>query len=57
MRMGSDPLLGRAEPRVDQAAQRQQSHGDCLNGPTKEMVELAERMTDTVTHARLGNVT
>jgi glutamate-1-semialdehyde 2,1-aminomutase len=44
-------LLGYRHPEVEAAAARQQALGDCLNGPSERMVELAERLVDTVAHA------
>jgi glutamate-1-semialdehyde 2,1-aminomutase len=43
-------LLGHRHPRVDEAAARQAAQGDCQNGPSARMVELAEAMTATVDH-------
>ena len=37
-------ILGHKHPRVMEAVQRQLAAGDCLNGPTERMVELAERL-------------
>lgn len=44
-------ILGHHHPEVDEAAQRQLSLGDCLNGPSESMVELAELLVDIVPHA------
>jgi glutamate-1-semialdehyde 2,1-aminomutase len=44
-------VLGHHHPAVDDAVLRQMKLGDCLNGPTERMVELAERLTGLVTHA------
>jgi len=44
-------VLGHRHPHVDEAARRQMEQGDCLNGPTERMVELAERLVGLVTHA------
>jgi glutamate-1-semialdehyde 2,1-aminomutase len=44
-------ILGHKHPAVEAAARRQAELGDCLNGPTERMVELAERLTQLVTHA------
>ena len=44
-------VLGHRHPAVDDAVLRQIEQGDCLNGPTERMVELAERLTGLVTHA------
>jgi glutamate-1-semialdehyde 2,1-aminomutase len=45
-------LLGHHHPEVDEAAARQASLGDCLDGPSARMVELAERLTGIVSHAQ-----
>jgi len=45
-------LLGHHHAEVDAAAQRQAALGDCLNGPSARMVELAERLTSVVSHAQ-----
>ena len=44
-------LLGHRHPRVEEAAAGQAAQGDCQNGPSPRMVELAELMTETVDHA------
>ncbi|WP_426517558.1 aminotransferase class III-fold pyridoxal phosphate-dependent enzyme [Diaminobutyricibacter sp. McL0618] len=44
-------ILGHQNPIVDEAVRRQLSQGECFNGPTERMVELAELLTDTVVHA------
>jgi glutamate-1-semialdehyde 2,1-aminomutase len=44
-------VLGHAHPGVEAAVARQRALGDCLNGPTPRMVELAERLVDLVPHA------
>lgn len=44
-------ILGHKHPAVEAAARHQAGLGDCLNGPTERMVELAERLTGLVTHA------
>jgi glutamate-1-semialdehyde 2,1-aminomutase len=44
-------VLGHQHPEVTEAVQRQMAAGDCLNGPTERMVELAERLVRLVTHA------
>lgn len=44
-------LLGHHHPQVDSAARRQQALGDCLNGPTPRLVELAERFVARSAHA------
>jgi glutamate-1-semialdehyde 2,1-aminomutase len=44
-------VLGRRHPRVEAAVARQLAEGDCLNGPSPVMVDLAELIVDTVPHA------
>jgi len=44
-------VLGHRHPAVDDAVRRQMELGDCLNGPSERMVELAERLVGLVTHA------
>ena len=44
-------LLGHRHPAVEEAARRQGSLGDCMNGPGPVLVDLAETFVDTVTHA------
>ena len=44
-------LLGHHHAEVDAAVARQVALGDCLNGPAAVIVELAELLTSTVTHA------
>jgi glutamate-1-semialdehyde 2,1-aminomutase len=44
-------LLGHHHPEVEAAAARQRALGDCLNGPTARMVELAERLVERIAHA------
>ncbi len=44
-------VLGHCHPVVDAAAARQQALGDCQNGPSERIVELAELMVATVDHA------
>jgi glutamate-1-semialdehyde 2,1-aminomutase len=44
-------ILGHKHPAVTEAVQRQMAAGDCLNGPTERMVELAERLVRLVPHA------
>jgi glutamate-1-semialdehyde 2,1-aminomutase len=44
-------VLGHRHPAVDAAARRQMEIGDCLNGPSERMVELAERLVGLITHA------
>jgi glutamate-1-semialdehyde 2,1-aminomutase len=44
-------ILGHKHPGVTEAVQRQMAAGDCLNGPTERMVELAERLVRLIPHA------
>ena len=44
-------ILGHAHPAVDAAAAAQQARGDCQNGPSSRIVELAELLVDTIPHA------
>ena len=44
-------ILGHRHPEVEEAAQRQMMQGDCLNGPSEAMVELAETLVEIVPHA------
>jgi glutamate-1-semialdehyde 2,1-aminomutase len=44
-------ILGRRHPDVDRAARRALEDGDCLNGATPAMVELAELLVETIAHA------
>ncbi|MBA2522340.1 MAG: aminotransferase class III-fold pyridoxal phosphate-dependent enzyme [Solirubrobacterales bacterium] len=44
-------LLGHRHPLVEEAVERQMAAGDCLNGPTPVMVDLAERLVEMVRHA------
>src|SRR5262249_18259281 len=44
-------VLGHAHPAVEAAVERQRAQGDCQNGPSPRMVELAERLVDLVPHA------
>ncbi len=44
-------VLGHRHPKVEAAAQAQQAKGDCQNGPSARMVELAEAMVGRVRHA------
>lgn len=44
-------VLGHKHPAVTEAVQRQMAAGDCMNGPTERMVELAERFVGLVPHA------
>ncbi|MEM1389997.1 MAG: aminotransferase class III-fold pyridoxal phosphate-dependent enzyme [Pseudomonadota bacterium] len=44
-------LLGYGDERVNRAATTQLAKGDTMTGPTALMVELAETMTDMVSHA------
>ena len=44
-------LLGHQDPDVDAAARAQQAEGDCMNGPSARLVELAELLVATIPHA------
>src|SRR5674476_1342333 len=44
-------ILGHRHPVVEEAAARQAALGDCLDGPSERMVELAERLVGVVSHA------
>ncbi|MFZ5732897.1 MAG: aminotransferase class III-fold pyridoxal phosphate-dependent enzyme [Pseudomonadota bacterium] len=44
-------ILGHLHPEVREAAERQLALGDCLNGPSERMVELAERLVTLLPHA------
>jgi glutamate-1-semialdehyde 2,1-aminomutase len=44
-------VLGHRHPAVEAAVAHQQALGDCLNGPGRPMVELAELLTETIGHA------
>ena len=44
-------VLGHKHPAVEEAVQRQMEQGDCLNGPSERMVELAERLVQLIAHA------
>ncbi len=44
-------IVGHRHPEVTEAVQRQMLLGDCLNGPSPRMVELAERLVDLIPHA------
>lgn len=44
-------LLGYNDPRIEAAAARQRALGDTMTGPAPVMVELAERLVETVSHA------
>lgn len=44
-------ILGHGHPGVNAAALAQIATGDCLDGPTPHLVELAELMVETVPHA------
>jgi len=41
-------ILGHKHPAVLEAVQRQLALGDCLNGPTERLVELAEHLVDLI---------
>jgi glutamate-1-semialdehyde 2,1-aminomutase len=44
-------ILGHQHREVEEAARRQLDLGDCLNGPSEVMVELAELLVETIPHA------
>lgn len=44
-------VLGHRHAAVDEAVRRQLEQGDCLNGPTEKLVELAERLVGLISHA------
>lgn len=44
-------LLGHRNLEVEEAVARQSALGDCLDGPSERMVELAERLVSVVSHA------
>lgn len=44
-------VLGHRHAVVDEAVRRQLEQGDCLNGPTERLVELAERLVGLISHA------
>jgi glutamate-1-semialdehyde 2,1-aminomutase len=47
-------ILGHVHPKVEEAVARQLKKGDCFNGPSTVIVELAEKMTGMVDHADWG---
>ena len=44
-------VLGHNHPVVTEAVQRQMAQGDCMDGPSERMVELAERLVGLLPHA------
>ena len=44
-------VLGHHDPDVDAAVRAQEIDGDCLDGPTARMVELAELLVELIPHA------
>ena len=44
-------VVGHGNPVVDEAVARQTAAGDCLNGPSERLVELAERLVGLIPHA------
>jgi glutamate-1-semialdehyde 2,1-aminomutase len=44
-------VVGHQHPAVTEAVERQMAAGDCLNGPSERMVELAERLVGLIPHA------
>lgn len=47
-------ILGHAHPKVEEAVAQQLKKGDCFNGPSPVIVELAEKLTGIVDHADWG---
>jgi glutamate-1-semialdehyde 2,1-aminomutase len=43
-------VLGHRDPDIDAAAREQASRGDCMNGPSERLVELAELLAGTIPH-------
>lgn len=44
-------VVGHKHPAVTEAVERQMAAGDCLNGPSERLVELAERLVGLIPHA------
>ena len=44
-------VLGYGNREVEAAAAAQRALGDCLNGPSERLVELAEKLVGMVAHA------
>ena len=44
-------VLGHHHPAVEEAARAQSALGDCMNGPAPVLVELAEKLVETIPHA------
>jgi glutamate-1-semialdehyde 2,1-aminomutase len=44
-------VLGHLDPDVEAAVRAQQAEGDCMNGPSARLVELAEAMVERIPHA------
>jgi glutamate-1-semialdehyde 2,1-aminomutase len=44
-------VLGHGHPEIEAAVARQFGEGDCLNGPSERMVELAEALVALIPHA------
>jgi len=44
-------VLGHHHPEVEEAARRQETLGDCMNGPGEVLVDLAERIVGLIPHA------
>lgn len=44
-------VVGHQNPLVAEAVARQMAAGDCLNGPSERLVELAERLVGLIPHA------
>jgi glutamate-1-semialdehyde 2,1-aminomutase len=43
-------VLGHRDPEVEAAAREQAALGDCMNGPSERLVELAELLAETIPH-------
>ena len=44
-------VLGHHHPAVEEAVRAQSALGDCMNGPAPVLVELAEKLVETIPHA------
>jgi len=44
-------VLGHHHPAVEEAARAQSALGDCMNGPAPVLVDLAEKLVETIPHA------
>jgi len=45
-------ILGHRHPKVEEAVAQQLASGDCFNGPSPVIVELAEQLCERVSHAQ-----